>query len=154
MNDASAKGVILGIARRNSDGEPMQEVQECNVIAGRGIDTENRIPGTREVTFLSNESWVDTCEEVGADLSWTNRRANFLVEGVDLDATIGCTLAIGDVRIRIHGETKPCGLMDRQHEGLRRALAPACRGGVHGEVITGGTIRVGDAISVCCETAP
>ncbi len=152
-NDGDIVGVILGIAYRAADGDPMQEAQECNVLAGRGIDSENRQPGTREVTLLSNESWVNTCEEVGAVLWWTIRRANFLVEGVDLGATIGRTMAIGEVRIRVHGETKPCGLMDRQHEGLRRALAPACRGGVHGEVITGGTVRVGDAVNVCGENA-
>lgn len=149
MSAASAKGVILGIAHRAADGDHMQEAQECNVIAGRGIDSENRKPGPREVTLLSSESWADTCEEIGADLLWTTRRANFLVEGVNLYATIGHTLAIGEVCIHVHGETKPCGLMDQQHDGLLRALVSACRGGVHGEVITGGTIHVGDAIIVC-----
>ena len=39
-------------------------------------------------------------------------------------------------------------LMDQQHAGLRRALVPDCCGGVYGQVLTGGTVRVGDPVSL------
>jgi MOSC domain-containing protein YiiM len=71
-----------------------------------------------------------------------------LIGGLDLSATIGRTLSIGSTRIQVHGETKPCGLMDQQHAGLRQALVPDCRGGVYGQVLTGGTILVGDPVSL------
>jgi MOSC domain-containing protein YiiM len=38
--------------------------------------------------------------------------------------------------------------MESQQAGLRDALKPNFRGGVHGEVLTGGTIHVGDAVRV------
>jgi len=38
--------------------------------------------------------------------------------------------------------------MDQQHAGLRQALVPDCRGGVYGQVLTGGTILVGDAVTL------
>jgi hypothetical protein len=36
--------------------------------------------------------------------------------------------------------------MDQQHQGLKEALKPDCRAGVHGQVISGGTVHVGDAV--------
>jgi MOSC domain-containing protein YiiM len=57
-------------------------------------------------------------------------------------------LCIGDARIRLHGETRPCHIMDEQHDGLRRALEPDCRGGVFGQVLAGGVIRAGDRVEV------
>lgn len=141
------KGMLLGIAYRPTDGDPMIEVDACRLIAGRGIDLENRKPGKREVTLLSRTLWADACRELGVELPWWTRRANFLVEGVDLSAWVGKTLGIGAARIRIHGETKPCRLMDAQYPGLREALQPAWRGGATGEVLVGGTVRVGDAVS-------
>jgi MOSC domain-containing protein YiiM len=141
-------GVVLAIARRATDGDPMHEVDQCTLLAGRGIDTENRKAGKREVTLLSRESWAEACRQLGAELPWTHRRANLLIEGVDLAAAIGKTLAVGEVRIRIHGETKPCGLMDEQHEGLREALVPSQRGGVHGQLLVGGVVRVGERVVV------
>ena len=62
-------------------------------MAKRGIDTENRPHGKREVTLLSAEAWAEVCRELGADLPWHKRRANFLVEGIDLAGTIGKTIA-------------------------------------------------------------
>jgi MOSC domain-containing protein YiiM len=45
------------------------------------------------------------------------------------------------------GETDPCGNMERAHPGLRAALTPNWRGGIYGEVLEGGTLSVGDAVS-------
>lgn len=137
-------GILRGIAVRPQDGDAMREVASCRVEPGRGIDLENRKPGKREVTLLSAEAWRDVCRELNTELPWHTRRANLLIEGLDLPATVGKTLRIGNVRILIHGETRPCGVMDQQYEGLRKTLKPDMRGGVHGEVLVGGALRVGD----------
>ncbi len=126
----------------------MREAQQTTVHPGRGFDTENRKTGRREVTLLSTEAWTDACRELGVNIPWVVRRANFLIEGVDLPSTLGQIISIGPVQIRIHGETRPCGIMESQQPGLRDALTPNLRGGVHGEVLTGGTIRVGDTVRV------
>jgi len=126
----------------------MAEAHECTLEAGRGLSAENRPSGKREVTLVSAESWRDVCRELGADVPWYFRRANLLVEGVNLAAAIGRSVHVGETEIRIHGETKPCKIMDAQHDGLREALVPECRGGVFGEVLKGGKIRVGDRVVV------
>lgn len=141
-------GILKGIAWRPTDGDPMQEVLECRILLHRGLDSENRKPGKREVTLLSTEAWSDVCRELGTTIPWHIRRANLLIEGIDLSATIGKKLTIGEVTLEIHGETKPCALMDQQHTGLRDALKPEARGGVYGQVLTPGTIRVGDSVTV------
>lgn len=141
-------GILRAIACRPTDGDSMQLVEQCHVLAKRGIDTENRPHGKREVTLLSAEAWAAVCRELGADLPWHMRRANFLVEGIDLAGMIGNTISLGEVRIHVHGETKPCGIMDEQHKGLCQALVPDGRGGVFGQVTTEGTVRVGDRVTI------
>ena len=136
----------MGIALRAADGDAMREVESADVLVGRGLAGENRRAGKREVTLLSAEAWQHVCDELDTSLPWTARRANLLVAGIDLQRAIGRTLAVGEVRIRIHGETKPCPIMDQQHAGLRASLVPDCRGGVHGQVLAGGTLRSGDSI--------
>jgi MOSC domain-containing protein YiiM len=127
----------------------MTEVDHCEVAAGRGITSENRKAGKREITLISKERWLQTCAELGSTLPWHTRRANLLIEGLDLALTIGQVVAIGDtVKIRIHGETKPCGIMDKQHGGLRKTLDPDFRGGVFGQVVTGGVLRVGATVGI------
>lgn len=141
-------GTIKAIAYRPTDGDAMQEVTECRVLMARGLDSENRKPGKREVTLLSADAWTDVCRDLGAELPWLTRRANLLVEGMDLSETIARTLTIGEVGLLIHGESKPCAMMDKQHAGLRAALKPDSRGGVFGQVLAPGIIRVGDSVTV------
>ena len=145
---ARRRGVLKSIAHRPTDGDPMVEATECSVIAGRGLTVETRKGGNRQVTLLSAESWADACRDLKAEPPWTSRRANFLIEGVDLASGIGKTISIGSVRIRVHAETKPCDIMERQHAGLTKALVSSCRGGVYGEVLNDGAIRVGDTVTI------
>ena len=139
-------GIVRAIAFRPTDSDPMREIEECRVLVNRGLELENRPPGKRSLTLLSRESWIDTCRDLRADLPWWIRRANLLVEGLDLAATIGHTVEIGAIRVYIHDETRPCKLMDEQHEGLRAALKGEFRGGVFGQVLNEGVIRIGDEI--------
>jgi len=147
-------GVVEAIARRESDGRPMVEVSQCEVAVGQGIDGEAGRKRKRGLTLLSRDAWDDVRRELQADLPWHSRRANLLVSGFDLAAAIGRELSIGPVRIHVHGETKPCGIMDQAHTGLRTALQPNCRGGVYGEVLAGGTIRVGDRVQFVHSSTP
>lgn len=138
-------GVVRGIAFRGRSGDSMREAAAQLLLAGRGLEGEQeRSNKRRSVTLLSLESWRDVCTELQADLPWYSRRANFLIEGLDLAEAIGHGLEIGPARIWIHGETKPCGLMDKTHLGLRETLKPFGRGGVYGEVMVGGTVCLGD----------
>ncbi|MFQ5592145.1 MAG: MOSC domain-containing protein [Phycisphaerae bacterium] len=142
-------GVVRGIAYRPHRREAMTEVAEATLVERRGLASEDRAPGKREVTLLSAQAWRDACAELGVGLPWHTRRANILIEGLDLPATIGLSLQIGDARVLIHDESRPCALMDELHPGLRQTLNQHGRGGVAGQVLQGGTVRVGDHVNVC-----
>ncbi len=124
----------------------MRLLEESEVHVGGGLANDPNGRGRRGVTFLDQARWHDTITELCVDLPWHTRRANVLIEGLDLKSTIGHTLILGSAEVRIHDETTPCGLMDQLHGGLRAALESDYRGGVFGEVITAGTVRVGDTV--------
>lgn len=153
-DDRPVEGIVRCMAYRPTDGDPMVEIESCNLIPGRGIDTENRPAGQREVTLISARSWRDVCSELGQELPWHTRRANFLVEGIDLGSLVGAEITMGPVRIHIHGESKPCRVMDQQCPGLRHALKPDHRGGVFGQVLNGGRVRIGDSITLTNPARP
>ena len=144
----SQTGLIKAIAWRPTDGDTMCESDHCKVRRNTGIDKENRKPGKRTITLLSYEQWRTVCDQLHTDLPWITRRANLLLEGIDLQQTIDKPIQIGEVRVWIHGETKPCKLMDEQHAGLREALKPDGRGGVFGQVLNDGTITIGDSVVI------
>lgn len=124
---------------------PMDEVSEAKLVAGDGLAGSADQGGTRQITIIDEAAWLDATREAGASVDPSNRRANVLVRGVDLERSLGRTLRLGDCSIRVCGETRPCERMEEALPGLRQALKPRWRGGVYGEIIEGGTIHVGDA---------
>jgi MOSC domain-containing protein YiiM len=143
----SDSGRVIALAIKPEHRAPMSEVNEFAVTT-RGIEGNVGQSNPRRVTLLSREQWDEAQAVLNADIPWTARRANILVEDVPLATLLGKRLRVGDVEMLIHGVTEPCGRMDEAHPGLRRALEPDCRGGMHAEVLNDGAIRVGDTISI------
>ena len=142
-------GVLAGIARREKKLSPMESLESAEISAATGVANDSRgRPGKRQVTLLSAQDWQAACDEVGQDVVWTTRRANLFLENFDLPKESDRIVAIGDVRLRTTVEIGPCSRMDEQCPGLTDALMPDWRGGVGCEVLQGGTIKVGDAVSV------
>jgi MOSC domain-containing protein YiiM len=141
-------GRLIGIAKAGEKLAPLEEMASAPVTVKRGIEGDVRGQNTdRQITILFREGWEAALARAGAKLPWVARRANLYVEGVDVPRE-GARLAIGDAVLEVTKETRPCHLMDEAHQGLRVALQPDWRGGVCCNVISGGTIRVGDAVTV------
>ena len=141
---------LKSIAIKTTTRAPMQEQDSAEITIDKGITGDFRGSAKdRQVTILSESAWQKACNTIGSDLAWTTRRANLLVNGVEFSAgDVGKTVRIGEVSLKIMQETKPCSLMDQQHQGLTSALTPEWRGGVCCDVLTAGSIRVGDRIEI------
>lgn len=147
-------GRLLSIWSKGARAEPMTAREEGELVAGEGLRGSAPARGKRQVTVLSIEAWRRAASEAGEpDADPSLRRANLLVSGVDLEETRGRTLAVGECRILLHGETKPCERMDIGARPLRTALAPEWRAGAFGEVVRGGAIRVGDPVALLPDAA-
>ena len=144
----STEGTLRGIAVREASRAPMKEQQQVEVTMAQGIVQDYRGTGLRQVTLLDAAQWQQVVTEIGVDLPWHTRRANLLIEGIALQATVGRRLQIGECVLAIGGETTPCPRMDELQPGLRQTLAPQMRGGVWGKVLRGGQLRVGDSVRV------
>ena len=140
-------GRLAGIARREKKRAPMETLESAEISAETGVANDSRgKPGKRQVVLLSAAAWQAACDDTGTDAPWTTRRANLLIEGLDLPKTAGQIVAIGDVRLRTTVEIDPCSRMDEQVPGLTDALTPDWRGGIGCEVIAGGVVTVGDDV--------
>jgi MOSC domain-containing protein YiiM len=142
-------GRLIGIAVKSAHKAPMELLEEALVSTASGVaDVACGRPGPRQVTVLSRESWTEACSELGSEVPWTARRANLLVEGLELAETKGARLQVGETLLEITGETAPCGRMDQAARGLREKLEPAWRGGVTCRVLADGIVRVGDGVEM------
>lgn len=141
-------GTLLAIAIKTASREPMVALDSAEISTEHGVTGDARgAVGTRQVTIVAREAWEQACTTLGNEVPWTARRANLMVEGMDLGNTQGRVLRIGPVRLEITGETLPCARMDEAHPGLQEALQPEWRAGVTATVLSGGPVRPGDPVS-------
>ena len=125
---------------------PMDSLREATLVAGQGVQGSVGRSRRRQITILAREAWEAATAALDFDPGPECRRANVLVSGIELAHTRGRILRIGECRIAIGGELTPCERMDEASPGLREGLRPEWRGGVFGEVLDGGVIRVGDDV--------
>ena len=139
---------LIGIVRTREHQAPLETLERVAVTVEAGIDGDCRgIKPDHQVSILFREAWADACRDAGAELPWTTRRANLLVEGLDWPRQAGGRICIGEVVLEVTEETRPCALMEAAFRGLRDAMRPDWRGGVLCGVIRGGEIRQGDLVA-------
>ncbi len=145
----SRTGRLAGIARRDKKRAPMQTLESADISTDTGVAADYRgNPGDRQVTVVSAAAWRAVCAELQRDVAWTARRANLIVDGLELPQRTGAELHIGSVRLLITEELEPCSRMDEQCPGLTDALRPDWRGGVSCSVLQGGHVAVGDNVTI------
>ena len=142
-------GRLAGIARREEKLAPMETLQQAEISDQTGVAKDFRgKPGNRTVTVISSRAWREVCAELGQDIPWTTRRANLLVDDIDLPRSAGQIIEIGEVRLEVTMEVDPCFRMEEQVEGLKAALAPDWRGGVGCSVLQNGSVSIGDTVTI------
>ena len=70
-----------------------------------------------------------------------------MIRNLPLADSRGKTLAIGECQILINGETRGCRRLEEEQPGLLETVRKGgWRAGAYGEVVRGGTIRLGDSV--------
>jgi hypothetical protein len=142
---------LMGICIATEAGAPMQFVNQATAIAGKGLEGDRygegrgsfnkKSPGRRQVTFM-NYRFV-----LSSSFIMMDTRRNMFTLGVELMWLIGREFKIGDVTFKGVKYCEPCNRPSKLsgkpdfdevfHDG----------GGLVAEVLVGGIVRVGDAIT-------
>ena len=140
------RGRLEAIWLKRAHRGPMDPANSARLVEGQGVMGSVDRSRRRQVTILSQEAWNASMTELDAHLDPSAQRANLLVSGIQLARTRDRVLRVGDARLLIGGEVTPCERMEEALPGLQQALRPHWRGGAFAQVLTGGTVHVGDAV--------
>ena len=150
-----AGGTLAGIARQavtaasTAGRRDSVDVTREGGIGGDFRGSMKGRPYKRQVTLIERGDWEAATAEVGHSIGWEQRRANLLVDGLDLPQVKGVRLRIGnDVVLEVTRETDPCERMEALAPGLKAALLPDWRGGACAMVVAEGAIAIGDEIRI------
>jgi len=140
-------GILEAIWIKPAHREPMDPAPQAALVAGQGLVGNANQGGKRQVTVIERERWGEMMAQLEASVDPSARRANLLVSGVRLAASEGRILRVGNCRLHIRGETRPCARMEEAYPGLQAAMKEGWGGGAYGEVLDDGQVEVGDEVA-------
>lgn len=155
-------GRVEAIVLRPGRERPALAVASAPALVDRGLDGDRsaaRPPGRpggskRQVTLIQAEHLPLINAWTGRDVAATDLRRNLVVSGINLLAALSLfkdqplQVRIGaDVRLVITGPCDPCSKMEALL-GPGGYNAMRGHGGITARVIHGGTLAVGDAVTV------
>ena len=141
------QGAVLALALRPQKGGAMSLAESITLTPENGVVGDHGTSQRRQVTLLDEAAWQSACSEVGTELDWTVRRANVLVQGLELPSLLNQQIRVGTALVEVIGEVTPCHFMDVAKPGLEAALTPDWRGGVYARIIEAGHVEIGGNIS-------
>jgi MOSC domain-containing protein YiiM len=151
----NAPGLVVSLHIALTGAAPIQNRDRVEAIAGRGLEgdryfagigTYSHVPGSgRHVTLIEIEAIEGLKRDYGIDIAPGKSRRNIVTRDVALNHLVEREFLIGRVRLRGTRLCEPCAHLERLTErGALRGLVH--RGGLRAEILSGGTIHVGDPI--------
>ena len=138
------QGTITNLHIARVKGTPSDPVQEATAISGMGLEGDRSAyeGNTRQVLFVDKEI-LD-----GAGLVPGQVKENITVTGMNVSQIQpGQVFTIGDdVTLEAVGDCEACGKMDAIRMGLMDEIQG--KRGMLAKVINGGSIKVGDSVTV------
>jgi MOSC domain-containing protein YiiM len=152
---AWSEGRVVALAVAPAAEAPMVAVEEAVARAGHGLEGDrygagagtfsNPLARGVDLTLVEAEH-LDALELPSGPLDHAAARRNVVTRGVDLNALVGRRFRVGDVVCLGQRLCEPCAHLQRLTEpGTLRGLVH--RGGLRADVLTDGTIHVGDAVT-------
>jgi hypothetical protein len=143
-------GTVAAIMLAPDAEAPLVRVDEADALAGRGLAGDRYGAGRGtfsgpgrgyELTLVE----ADVLDEI--ELPWEQARRNVVTQGIALNGLVGRRFRIGAVECVGRRPAEPCAHLEKlARPGLLRPLVH--RGGLRADIVSGGSIRVGDEVAV------
>lgn len=129
-----------------NEGGPTEAVGTIEAVAGKGVVgdryyEEDGLPSKEQLTLIQAEYLDDLTDRLDPGA----HRRQVVTRGIELNPLVGQEFQVGSVRVRGIELCEPCKyLAGLTYSDVVTDLVH--RGGLNAEILTGGTIAVGDTV--------
>ena len=147
-----SKIIAIGIAKENNQKFKIEQVNNVEVIAGKGIKGDRYYhdynEAKKQITLIESENIDYYNKKFSTNFSYLDFRRNLITKNIQLNDLVGKKLSIGQIDIQVHDLCRPCNYLQEilgKDNIVKEFLR---RGGLRCEILVSGDIQVGDEIRV------
>ena len=153
---AEHAGTVHAIYLAAAHGELPRPVESAVGHPGKGLQGDRNFgsgdPESCDITLIEAEAFESQRSEHGLDLRPEAARRQVLVRGVDLGDFIGRRFRVGELECEGEERCEPCDHLARL-VGTQVVLKGLLHTGLRARIVSGGTLRVGDAVLLSTQSA-
>ena len=140
----------IGITEKNN--QEIEKKESIEVVASKGIVGDryfHDFNGDREqITLIESENIDYYNNTFNTKFSYVEFRRNIITKNIKLNDLVGKTIQVGNIKLKVNDLCRPCKNL-QQRLGKSNIIKEFLRrGGLRCEILSSGTINVGDKITV------
>ena len=140
----------IGIAEKNN--KEIVNKKSIEVVASKGIIGDryfHDFNGDREqITLIESENIDYYNDTFNTKFTYLEFRRNIVTKNITLNDLVGKTIQVGNIKLKVNDLCRPCKDL-QQRLGKSNIIKEFLRrGGLRCEILSSGTINVGDKITV------
>ena len=143
---------ILKLGISNNNNMPIKEVNEIEVLSGKGIIGDRHYSEFNDpynqISLIESESIDDYNIRFGLNIPYIDFRRNVITKGIKLNDLVGKKIKVGNVELEAIDLCRPCrhlSEMLNQNNIIKEFLR---KGGLRCQILSSSNIKVGDKIEI------
>ncbi len=140
----------IGIAKKNN--QEIDKKESIEVVASKGIVGDryfHDFNGDREqITLIESENIDYYNNTFNTKFNYLEFRRNIVTKNIQLNDLVGKTITVGEIKLKVNDLCRPCNNLQNRLGKDNIIKEFLRRGGLRCEILSSGTINVGDKISV------
>ena len=140
----------IGITGKNN--QEIEKKETIEVVASKGIVGDryfHDFNGDREqITLIESENIDYYNNTFNTKFTYVEFRRNIITKNIKLNDLVGKTILVGNIKLKVNDLCRPCKDL-QQRLGKSNIIKEFLRrGGLRCEILSSGTINVGDKITI------
>ncbi len=140
----------IGITEKNN--QEIEKKESIEVVASKGIVGDryfHDFNGDREqITLIESENIDYYNNTFNTKFTYVEFRRNIITRNIKLNDLVGKTILVGNIKLKVNDLCRPCKDL-QQRLGKSNIIKEFLRrGGLRCEILSSGTINVGDKITI------
>ena len=140
----------IGITEKNN--QEIEKKESIEVVASKGIVGDryfHDFNGDREqITLIESENIDYYNNTFNTKFTYVEFRRNIITKNIKLNDLVGKTIQVGNIKLKVNDLCRPCKDLQLRLDKSNIIKEFLRRGGLRCEILSSGTINVGDKITV------